>query len=288
MEKFEYQEELNLCIGILREKCEDTSLEKLNNLTISFEKKDEKEGMDYRKEENAIYLNKEEFDNKNNKAQLFMMGLLQVMTTDKKTGKSGLSFDGKMEAFNRGITYQLANAFLPSEEQSLKDFECSIVANLFTSMISRDEVYDAYFSQDGEKVYSELLGKLGNDKEYLDAILSLSNLNMTTLHDKKQPSLLGYIQESVSQKYLENNDLSLEQMGKFKQQLFTEAEYAPDGGVSRLLSCATCDYYVQKEIDAKMVESSRTSRMDARRKRDLEDMFQEEKGKREEKATVRS
>lgn len=288
MEEFEYQEQLNLCIGRLKEELSDVSLDRLNDVTLAFVEDHSDWTVDYNKEEDTIYIEKEKFKNSPKQSQELMTGLLNAITTDKTTKKSGISFDGKMEAFNRGVTHQLANALIPEEEENLTDFECGVVANLFTSIVGRDTVYDAYFKKDGERVYSKLAKKLGGDYEYLDTMLSLSDLNMTTLKDKSHPSLLGYIQEGVSKKYIENNDLSLEQVKEFRDGLFTEAEYAPSDGVTRLLSCATCDCYVAKKQQEMEKQTSRVGRMDERRKNDLDAMFESEMGKRSTKrVTVR-
>lgn len=287
MEEFEYQRELNLCVGRLKEVFEDLSLDRLNDVSLSFVENQSDEVVAYNKEEDIIYIEKEKFHNSPNKSQNLMTGFLNAITTDRTTKKSGVSFNGKMEAFNRGITHQLANALIPAEEENLKDFECGVVANLFTSIVGRDMVYDAYFKKDGERVYSELSKKLGNDSNYLDTMLSLADLNMTTLGDKSHPSLLGYIQEGVSKKYIENNELSLEQVKEFRNGLFTEAEYAPSDGVTRLLSCATCDCYVEKKQKEMEGRKSRVGRTAERRKRDLDAMFEGEMGKRSAKETVR-
>lgn len=286
MEEFEYQEELNLCVGRLKEELSDVSLERLNDVTLAFVENRSDWIVEYNKDEDTIYIEKEKFQNSPNQSQNLMMGLLNAITTDRETKKSGVSFDGKMEAFNRGITYQLAKAFIPEEEEDLKDFECSVVANLFTSIAGRDTVYDAYFKKDGERVYRELAKKLGGDKEYLDTMLSLSDLNMTTLGDKSHPSLLGYIQESISKKYMESNDLSLDQVKEFRSGLFTEAEYAPSDGVTRLLSCATCDCYVAKKQQEMEKRTSRAGRTDERRKTDLDAMFESEMRRRSTKQTA--
>lgn len=288
MEEFEYQEELNLCVGRLKEVFSEVSLERLNEVTLSFVENQSNEMIDYNRNQDILYIEKEKFKKSPSKAQNLMKGLLNVITTDKTTKKSGIAFNGKMEAFNRGITHQLANALIPEEEENLKDFECSVVANLFTSIVGRDTVYDAYFKKDGERVYSELSKKLGGDDVYLDTMLSLSDLNMTTLQDKSHPSLLGYIQEGVSKKYMENNELSLEQVKEFQSSLFTEAEYAPDDGVTRLLGCATCDGYVAKKRQEMEGRNSRVGRTAERRKKELDAMFESEMGKRStNKTTVR-
>lgn len=288
MEEFKYQKELNLCVGRLKEGLSDVPLDRLNEVTLSFVDNHSDEIVSYNRDEDIIYIDKEKFQESPNKSQNLMTGFLNAITTDKTTKKSGISFSGKMEAFNRGVTHQLANALIPAEEESLKDFECSVVANLFTSIVGRDTVYDAYFKKDGERVYSKLAKKLGNDYEYLDTMLSLSDLNMTTLASKNHPSLLGYIQEGVSKKYIENNDLSLDQIKEFRSVLFTEAEYAPSDGVTRLLSCATCDCYVEKRQKEMEGRKSRVGRTAERRKRDLDAMFEGEMGRRSTKEAVRS
>lgn len=289
MEEFKYQEELNLCVGRLKEVLSEVPLDRLNEVTLSFVDNHSDDIVSYNRDEDIIYIEKEMFKKSTNKSQKLMVGFLNALTTDNTAQKSGISFDGKMNAFNRGVTHQIAKALIPEEEESLKDFECSVVANLFISIVGRNIVYDAYFKKDGERVYRELSKKLGGDDEYLDTILYFSDLNIKTLWDKSQPSLLGYIQESISKKYIKNNDLSLEQLKQFRSSIFTEAEYAPDGGVTRLLGCATCDCYVARKQQEMEKRTSRVGRMDYIRQKELKNMFKSEMGNRrsDKKKTVR-
>ena len=87
MEEFEYQEELNLCVGRLKEVFSEVSLERLNEVTLSFVENQSNEMIDYNRNQDILYIEKEKFKKSPSKAQNLMKGLLNVITTDKTTKK---------------------------------------------------------------------------------------------------------------------------------------------------------------------------------------------------------
>lgn len=252
MEEFKYQKELNLCVGSIREKLKSADIDRLDDINIEF--KSGTTTLEYKREENTLYIDKDKLDKRNDKDNIIMRGLLNVISTDPNTKNSGISMNGKMDALNRGITNQLANALVPTEEENLQDFECNVITNLFTNIVGSDVAFDSYFNADGERVYQGLLNKLGNDANYLDSILLLSN---TEVYEMPATSLLGDIQLSVSQKYLASNELTLNEIDTFLQNaLFTDPEFAPEDGNERLTSCSSSDIYVKQAIYNKKQEQA--------------------------------
>lgn len=249
MEENKYQKELNLCVGRIKEQLSNVAdINRLDNINVEIKSGDTP--VNYDKKSEILYIDSQKLDNKGDRANEILKGLLDIISTDPITKKSGISMDGKMDAFNRGVTNQLANALIPTEEESLEDFECNVITNLFTHIAGRDDVFDSYFNSNGEKVYQNLLKKFGGDSNYLDTILSLSNTEIKSINEK-QSSMLGYIESSISQKYIDNNTLTLEEMENFATNvLFKEPRFAPENGIARLSSCATADSYIREKINS--------------------------------------
>ncbi len=252
MEKnFKYQQELNLCVGRMKEVLKGAHVERLNDLNIVISENNNDE-MEYDPKEHTLHIPEEAMNKATDKANFLMHGLLDVITTDREKNKKGISLDGKMDAFNIGINHQLANTLIPCGETDLKQFECSVIANLFTNIASSEAVYNAYLNSDGEGIYNKLLEKFDNDKIYTDTIQSFCNIEVNSFSEKNYPSLLGYIQTSVSEKYIKSNHLTIDEMKKFRDEaMFTDIGLLPnnsDVGI-RLYSCGYSDSFIKQEIE---------------------------------------
>lgn len=252
MEKdFKYQQELNLCVGRMKEVLKGAHVERLNDLNIVISENNNDE-MEYDSKEHTLHIPDEAMNKATDKANFLMHGLLDVITTDRENNKRGISLDGKMDAFNIGINHQLANTLIPCGDTNLKQFECSVIADLFTNIASLDVVYNAYLNSDGEKVYSKLEEQFNNDKIYTDTILSFCNIEINSFAERGYPSLLGYIQTSVSEKYIKSNNLTIDEMKKFRDEaMFTDVGLLPNNSSIklRLYSCEYSDSFIKQEIE---------------------------------------
>ena len=206
-------------------------------------------------------------------AHAMMYGVLEAVTTDKETKNTGVSFDGKMEALNKGINHMIANLLIPSTDENDTLFTSYIMANVLTHIAGSDTVLDAYFNSNGKKMYDALLNKLGNDEIFLDTMLEFTDIEAKSLSERHYPSLLSYTQESIARTYFKNNDLSLEEAINFKETVFTTPELAPKNERVRLNKCLDCEEYLTEQIN-KIKEKNNSTRKKTEGKQ-LLDMFEE-------------
>lgn len=245
-----YEQNIKMCVGRIKEVFPEAKIERLENLSI-IESSDLLLEMpvEYKLENHTLYLDKEKVEKIGDPLNSIMYGLLEVITTDPKTNKHGVAFDGKMESVNKGITHMISNLLVLNSDENDTLFTSSVCANILTNIAGADTVIESYFNTDGEKMYNKLLSKFNNDPIFLDTMLSFIDIEATSLSEHKYPSLLSYIQGSLAQKYFESNDLTLEEAKDFHEAMFTEPKLAPQGQISRLMGCNECDKYVIEQIE---------------------------------------
>lgn len=269
----EYQENITICVARIREIFPDANINRLDHITIQ-EKKNLsfQSPTEYENNSHTIFVDPERIEEVEDQSNAMMYGVLEAITTNPETKNQGVSFDGKMEAVNKGITHMIANLLIPSRDENDTLFTSYVASNILTNIAEADTVLDCYFHSDGKKLYNKLLSKLNNDPIYLDTMLEFIDIEAKTLSpkDRRYPSLLGYIQNSISQKYFENNDLSLKEMEEFHDTLFTEPKLAPESQISRLNNCRECDNYVKEQIELKKETSYSSSN---KRNAELMSMF---------------
>lgn len=245
-----YQKDLAICVSRLKEVFKEAKIDKLEGVELKpKENLDFNTPTEYDISTNTIYIDNKRMAEVDDTAHAMMYGVLEAVTTDKETKNIGVSFDGKMEALNKGINHMVANLLIPSKDEYDTLFTSYVMANVLTHIVGPDTVLDAYFNSNGQKMYKALLNKLGNDEVYLDTMLEFTDIEAKSLSERHYPSLLGYTQDSISRAYFKNNDLSLDEALAFKETVFTIPELAPSGVQSRLYSCINCENYLNEQIN---------------------------------------
>ena len=269
-----YQKDLAICVSRLKEVFKEAKIDKLEGVELKpKENLDFNTPTEYDISTNTIYIDNKRMAEVDDTAHAMMYGVLEAVTTDKETKNIGVSFDGKMEALNKGINHMVANLLIPSTDENDTLFTSYIMANVLTHIAGADTVLDAYFNSNGKKMYDALLNKLGNDEIFLDTMLEFTDIEAKSLSERHYPSLLSYTQESIARTYFKNNDLSLEEAIKFKETVFTTPELAPEGEQNRLYSCVNCEGYLTEQIN-KIKGKNNSTRKKAEEK-ELLDMFEE-------------
>jgi hypothetical protein len=269
-----YQKDLAICVSRLKEVFKEAKIDKLEGVELKpKENLDFNTPTEYDISTNTIYIDNKRMAEVDDTAHAMMYGVLEAVTTDKETKNIGVSFDGKMEALNKGINHMVANLLIPSTDENDTLFTSYIMANVLTHIAGADTVLDAYFNSNGKKMYDALLNKLGNDEIFLDTMLEFTDIEAKSLSERHYPSLLSYTQESIARTYFKNNDLSLEEAIKFKETVFTTPELAPEGEQNRLYSCVNCEGYLTEQIN-KIKGKNNSTRKKAEGK-ELLDMFEE-------------
>lgn len=269
-----YQKDLAICVSRLKEVFKEAKIDRLEGIEIK-----PKENLnfnaptEYDISTNTIYIDNKRMAEVDDTAHAMMYGVLEAVTTDKETKNIGVSFDGKMEALNKGINHMVANLLIPSTDENDTLFTSYIMANVLTHIAGADTVLDAYFNSNGKKMYDALLNKLGNDEIFLDTMLEFTDIEAKSLSERHYPSLLAYTQESIARTYFKNNDLSLEEAIEFKETIFTIPELAPKSEQKRLYSCVNCEEYLTEQIN-KIKEKNNSTRKQVEGK-ELLDMFEE-------------
>lgn len=266
-----YQKDLAICVSRLKEVFKEAKIDKLEGVELKpKENLDFNTPTEYDISTNTIYIDNKRMAEVDDTAHAMMYGVLEAVTTDKETKNIGVSFDGKMEALNKGINHMVANLLIPSTDENDTLFTSYIMANVLTHIAGADTVLDAYFNSNGKKMYDALLNKLGNDEIFLDTMLEFTDIEAKSLSERHYPSLLGYTQDSISRAYFKNNDLSLDEALAFKETVFTIPELAPSGVQSRLYSCINCENYLNEQINLINKNTMKISKHDQ-----LLEMFEE-------------
>lgn len=269
-----YQKDLAICVSRLKEVFKEAKIDKLEGVELKpKENLDFNAPTEYDISTNTIYIDNKRMAEVDDTAHAMMYGVLEAVTTDKETKNTGVSFDGKMEALNKGINHMVANLLIPSTDENDTLFTSYIMANVLTHIAGADTVLDAYFNSNGKKMYDALLNKLGNDEIFLDTMLEFTDIEAKSLSERHYPSLLAYTQESIARTYFKNNDLSLEEAINFKETVFTTPELAPKNERVRLYSCVNCEGYLTEQIN-KIKGKNNSTRKKAEGK-ELLDMFEE-------------
>ncbi len=269
-----YQKDLAICVLRLKEVFKEAKIDRLDGVEVKpKENLDFNAPTEYDISTNTIYIDNKRMAEVDDTAHAMLYGVLEAVTTDKETKNTGVSFDGKMEALNKGINHMVANLLIPSTDENDTLFTSYIMANVLTNIAGSDTVLDAYFNSNGKKMYDALLTKLGNDEIFLDTMLEFTDIEAKSLSERHYPSLLSYTQESIARTYFKNNDLSLEEAINFKEIVFTTPELAPEGEQNRLYSCVNCEGYLTEQIN-KIKGKNNSTRKKAEGK-ELLDMFEE-------------
>lgn len=269
-----YQKDLAICVSRLKEVFNEAKIERLEGVEI---KPKENLGFnaptEYDISTNTIYVDNKRMSEVDDTAHAMMYGVLEAVTTDKETKNTGVSFDGKMEALNKGINHMVANLLIPSTDENDTLFTSYIMANVLTHIAGADIVLDAYFNSNGKKMYDALLNKLGNDEIFLDTMLEFTDIEAKSLSERHYPSLLSYTQESIARTYFKNNNLSLEDAMEFKETIFTTPELAPKNERVRLNKCLDCEEYLTEQIN--VIKAKHNSTRKKVEGKELLDMFEE-------------
>lgn len=269
-----YQKDLAICVSRLKEVFKEAKIDKLEGVELKpKENLDFNAPTEYDISTNTIYIDNKRMAEVDDTAHAMMYGVLEAVTTDKETKNIGVSFDGKMEALNKGINHMVANLLIPSTDENDTLFTSYIMANVLTHIAGSDTVLDAYFNSNGKKMYDALLNKLGNDEIFLDTMLEFTDIEAKSLSERHYPSLLSYTQESIARTYFKNNNLSLEEAINFKETVFTTPELAPKNERVRLNKCLDCEEYLTEQIN-KIKGKNNSTRKKAEGK-ELLDMFEE-------------
>ena len=254
-----YQKDLAICVSRLKEVFKEAKIDKLEGVELKpKENLDFNAPTEYDISTNTIYIDNKRMAEVDDTAHAMMYGVLEAVTTDKETKNTGVSFDGKMEALNKGINHMVANLLIPSTDENDTLFTSYIMANVLTHL---------------KKMYDALLNKLGNDEIFLDTMLEFTDIEAKSLSERHYPSLLSYTQESIARTYFKNNDLSLEEAINFKETVFTTPELAPKNERVRLNKCLDCEEYLTEQIN-KIKEKNNSTRKKTEGK-ELLDMFEE-------------
>jgi len=269
-----YQKDLAICVSRLKEVFKEAKIDKLEGVELKpKENLDFNTPTEYDISTNTIYIDNKRMAEVDDTAHAMMYGVLEAVTTDKETKNIGVSFDGKMEALNKGINHMVANLLIPSTDENDTLFTSYIMANVLTHIAGADTVLDAYFNSNGKKMYDALLNKLGNDEIFLDTMLEFTDIEAKSLSERHYPSLLSYTQESIARTYFKNNDLSLEEAIKFKETIFTTPELAPKNERVRLNKCLDCEEYLTEQINK--IKGKNNSTIKKAEGKELLDMFEE-------------
>ena len=269
-----YQKDLAICVSRLKEVFKEAKIDKLEGVELKpKENLDFNTPTEYDISTNTIYIDNKRMAEVDDTAHAMMYGVLEAVTTDKETKNIGVSFDGKMEALNKGINHMVANLLIPSTDENDTLFTSYIMANVLTHIAGADTVLDAYFNSNGKKMYDALLNKLGNDEIFLDTMLEFTDIEAKSLSERHYPSLLSYTQESIARTYFKNNDLSLEDAMEFKETIFTTPELAPKNERVRLNKCLDCEEYLTEQINK--IKGKNNSTIKKAEGKELLDMFEE-------------
>lgn len=269
-----YQKDLAICVSRLKEVFKEAKIDKLEGVELKpKENLDFNTPTEYDISTNTIYIDNKRMAEVDDTAHAMMYGVLEAVTTDKETKNTGVSFDGKMEALNKGINHMVTNLLIPSTDENDTLFTSYIMANVLTHIAGADTVLDAYFNSNGKKMYDALLNKLGNDERFLDTMLEFTDIEAKSLSERHYPSLLSYTQESIARTYFKNNDLSLEDAMEFKETIFTTPELAPKNERVRLNKCLDCEEYLTEQINK--IKGKNNSTIKKAEGKELLDMFEE-------------
>ena len=271
-----YQKDLAICVSRIKEVFNEAKIDRLEG--VELKSKDNlafNAPTEYDINSNTIYVDNKRMSEMDDTANAMMYGVLEAVTTDKETKNTGVCFDGKMEAINKGVNHMVANLLIPSKDEYDTLFTSYVMANVLTHIAGPDTVLDAYFNSNGQKMYKALLNKLGNDEVYLDTMLEFTDIEAKSLSERHYPSLLGYTQDSISRAYFKNNDLSLDEALAFKETVFTIPELAPSGVQSRLYSCINCENYLNEQIN--LIKKNNKNTMKISKDDQLLEMFDEPK-----------